>query len=296
MFKKLITTFAVLAFAGYFTFDHYSTYIQNPWTRDGQVRADIIQITPRVTGPVVELNVKDNSFVNKGDLLFKIDPSTFLTTKDQAYANLLQVQALLDRAINEEKRSSALEKLKPGSVPVLTLNNLTNNVQTARANVKAAQASFEAAQLSLDFTTITAPSDGYITNLNLKEGSQVVANQPVVALIDNDSFWIEGFFEETDLRYIRKGSSAKVTLMSHPDSPLIGHVTSTGYGISKSDGSTGSFLLPNVNPNFQWIRLAQRIPVKVKLDNPPEDIQLIVGATASVLINKYPNHGQNDED
>jgi RND family efflux transporter MFP subunit len=287
VFKKLITTITVIAIAGYFTYDNYASYIENPWTRDGQVRADIIQVTPRVTGPVIELNVVDNSHVNKGDVLFKIDPSTFEAAKDQAYANLLQAKALLDRAINEEKRSVELERRKPGAVPVLTLNNLANDVQSSRANVKAAEAGYEAAALNLEFTTVTAPTDGYITNLNLQEGSQVVANQPVVALIDDDSFWVEGFFEETDLRHIRTGSIAQVTLMSHPDRPLDGHVRSMGYGISKADGSTGSFLLPNVNPNFQWIRLAQRIPVQVKLDNPPEDIQLIVGATASVLVSKH---------
>ncbi|MDF5356551.1 HlyD family secretion protein, partial [Vibrio parahaemolyticus] len=159
-------------------------------------------------------------------------------------------------------------------------------VETAVANVELAKANVEEAKLNLDYTKVYAPTNGYITNLNLRVGSQVVANSPVVALIDEDSFWIEGYFKETDLVGVNPEDIAYVTLMMHNDVQLKGEIKSIGYGIAKQDGSTGNDLLPNVNPNFQWIRLAQRIPIKVKLDELPDDLQLRVGMTASIKIIK----------
>ena len=201
-----------------------------------------------------------------------------------ANAQELQAKALLDKAINENTRAQALERRKQGSVSVLDLNNFQNAVQTAQANLAAADAVVEQAELNMAYTHVTAPTDGFITNLNLRQGAQVVANNPVVALIDQNSFWIEGFFKETDLQGVNIGDKAQVTLMMNPNSPINAQVESIGYGIAKSDGSTGNTLLPNVNPNFQWIRLAQRIPVKVHLEQVPESVQLRVGTTASVQI------------
>lgn len=169
---------------------------------------------------------------------------------------------------------------------MLTLNNLNNAVETNAANVALAKANVEEAHLNLKYTKVYAPTNGFITNLNLREGSQVVANTPVVALIDEDSFWIEGYFKETDLVNVAPNDKAIVTLMMHNDVQLKGHIKSIGFGIATQDGSTGNNLLPNVNPNFQWIRLAQRIPIKVVLDNVPEDLQLRVGMTASIKIIK----------
>ncbi|QIR15597.1 efflux RND transporter periplasmic adaptor subunit [Shewanella aestuarii] len=289
MFRYIITTIiAIIAAVGIYT--QYQHYTENPWTRDGQVRAHIIQITPRVTGPVVNINIDDNSRVTKGDLLFEIDPSLYQVALDNALAKQQQAQAMLDKAVNENNRATELEKRKQGTVSVLDLNNFDNAVQTAKANLASAKAVTEEAQLNLAFTKIYAPTDGFITNLNLREGAQVVANNPLVALIDENSFWIEGFFKETDLQGVESGDNALVTLMMYPDAPLHAKVDSIGYGIAKSDGSTGNTLLPNVNPNFQWIRLAQRIPVKFKLESLPENIQLRVGTTASVKIEKTANH------
>ncbi|MCW3173329.1 HlyD family secretion protein [Shewanella subflava] len=285
MFRYFITTIvAIAAIAGIYT--QYKHYNENPWTRDGQVRAHIIQITPRVTGPVVKIGINDNSQVNKGDLLFEIDPSLYQVSLNNALAKQLQAKAVLDKAINENNRATALEKRKQGTVSVLDLNNFENAVQTAKANLAAVNALVEEAQLNLNFTKVYAPTGGFVTNLNLREGAQVVANSPVIALIDKNSFWIEGFFKETDLKGVKSGDKALVTLMMDTDKIIKAQVDSIGYGISKSDGSTGNTLLPTVNPNFQWIRLAQRIPVKLLLNDVPEDIQLRVGITASVKIIK----------
>ncbi|WP_253658442.1 MULTISPECIES: HlyD family secretion protein [unclassified Vibrio] len=293
MIKRYLITFLLLCSAGTVIFSYYQSYSNNPWTRDGHVSAYIVSITPRVTGQVIKVYVEDNSQVNAGDLLFEIDPSIYKAPYHKAQAAQKQAIALLAKAKNEEQRALELEKRTPGAVSVLTLNNLNNavetaiaNVELAKANVELAKANVEEAKLNLDYTKVYAPTNGYITNFNLRTGSQVVANSPVVALIDEDSFWIEGYFKETDLVGVDPQDKAYVTLMMHDEMVLEGKIKSIGYGIAKQDGSTGNNLLPNVNPNFQWIRLAQRIPIKVKLDNLPKDFQLRVGMTASIKIIK----------
>ncbi|CAH6918244.1 Fusaric acid resistance protein fusE [Vibrio chagasii] len=286
MIKRYLISLLLLAAAGTVAYTYYQSYTSNPWTRDGQVSAYIVSITPRVTGQVTKVHVDDNSHVSKGDLLFEIDPSIYKAAYHKGLATQKQALALLAKAKNEEQRAVNLQKRTPGAVPILTLNNLSNAVETSAANVDLAKANVEEAQLNLKFTKVYAPTNGYITNLNLRAGSQVVANTPVVALIDEDSFWIEGYFKETDLVGVESNNKALVTLMMHNNILLEGHIKSIGFGIAKQDGSTGNDLLPNVNPNFQWIRLAQRIPIKVELDKVPEDLQLRVGMTASIKIIK----------
>ncbi|MEZ9997600.1 HlyD family secretion protein [Vibrio lentus] len=286
MIKRYLITLLLFVAAGSVVYSYYQSYTSNPWTRDGQVSAYIVSITPRVTGQIIKIHVDDNSQVSKGDLLFEIDPSIYRAAYNKALATQKQALALLAKAKNEEQRAANLEKRTPGAVPVLTLNNLSNAVETSSANVQVAKANVEEAHLNLEFTKVYAPTNGYITNFNLRVGSQVVANSPVVALIDEDSFWIEGYFKETDLVGVNPQDKAFVTLMMHNNVLLNGHIKSIGFGIAKQDGSTGNDLLPNVNPNFQWIRLAQRIPIKVKLDNVPENLQLRVGMTASIKIIK----------
>ncbi|MFA0141355.1 HlyD family secretion protein [Vibrio kanaloae] len=286
MIKRYLITLLLFVAAGFVVYSYYQSYTSTPWTRDGQVSAFIVSITPRVTGQAVKIHVDDNSKVSKGDLLFEIDPSIYKAAYRKALATQKQAFVLLAKAKNEEQRALNLEKRTPGAVSVLTLNNLNNAVQTSSANVELAKANVEEAGLNLEYTKVYAPTNGYITNLNLREGSQVVANSPVVALIDEDSFWIEGYFKETDLVGANPQDKAMVTLMMHKNVQLKGHIKSIGFGIAKQDGSTGNDLLPNVNPNFQWIRLAQRIPIKVALDKVPKDIQLRVGMTASIKILK----------
>lgn len=286
MIKRYLITLLLVVAASSVVYNYYQSYSSNPWTRDGQVSAYIVSITPRVTGQVTKVHIEDNSQVAKGDLLFEIDPSIYQAAYNKALATQKQARALLAKAKNEEQRALNLEKRTPGALPVLTLNNLNNAVETNAANVALAKANVEEAHLNLKYTKVYAPTNGFITNLNLREGSQVVANTPVVALIDEDSFWIEGYFKETDLVNVAPNDKAIVTLMMHNDVQLKGHIKSIGFGIATQDGSTGNNLLPNVNPNFQWIRLAQRIPIKVVLDNVPEDLQLRVGMTASIKIIK----------
>ena len=352
---RVLLTAAVVLAAFVVVGIKYWDYVVNPWTRDGQVRAQVIQIAPRVSAPIVKLPIQDNQFVKKGDLLFEIDPRTFATSLAQARANLDKVSddiEALDKTIEAAKASveqynaqidsvtatltrtkaelertkvdvaRASELLKRGNVSkrrydqavadydtaISSQNSAIANVTEARAEklkamadlakaranrgaigeqnaqLRAAKAAVEQAALDLEFTKVRAPVDGYVTNLNLRSGSQGVANQPALALVDVNSFWIHGFFRETFVGDIRPGDNAVVTLMSYPDTPLIGRVDSIGWGIAQDDGSTGQDLLPNISPTFEWIRLAQRVPVRIHLTDLPDDIKLRVGTTASVLV------------
>lgn len=292
MIKRLsLTTLLVLTALGAIGWK-YQHYLNNPWTRDGQVRAQVIQITPRVTGPIVALHVKDNAEVKAGETLFEIDPRTYQAALDQSMANLVQVQVTRNKAQDEARRTQALFQRNPEAVSASTLIKLNKTVEASEAAVMVARAAVEMAKLNLAFTKVEAPADGFVTNLTLRTGSQVVANQPALALVDRHSFWIEGFFKETDISDVKPGEQTVVTLMAYPDQPLQGNVESIGYGIAHKDGSTGTELLPNVNPTFQWIRLAQRVPVRIKLHAIPGNVQLRVGTSASVMIIKQSQKEQ----
>ena len=262
----------------------YQDYLTNPWTRDGQVRAQVIQITPRVSGPIIKLPIRDNRLVKTGDLLFEIDPRTFVAAVKESEADLEQAKVRVAETQDEADRATRIRKRDKGAMPQQQLTKKVNAVRTAQANVLEAEAALLNKQLDLEFTQVKAPVDGYVTNLNLRTGSQAAANQPALALVDINSFWVHGYFRENLIEGITEGDRAIVTLMSYPDRPLEGRVDSLGWGIAQDDGSTGYNLLPNVNPTFEWIRLAQRIPVRVHLTDLPEDIQLRVGTTASVLV------------
>jgi multidrug resistance efflux pump len=283
---KYVATGAVVLVAGVLAAWKYWDYITNPWTRDGQVRAQVIQITPRVSGPIVNLPIQDNQLVKAGDLLFEIDPRTFRASMQQADAELKQAQAELDEAKDDAKRAEDIRKRDRGAVSAAEYTRREIALRGAEAKVLEAEAVLEDARLNLEFTQVKAPVDGYVTNLNLRLGSQAVTNQPALALIDANSFWVHGFFRENSIEGIGVGDRAVVTLMSYPDRPLAGRVDSLGWGIFQQDGSSGENLLPNISPTFQWIRLAQRVPVRIHLDALPDDIELRVGTTASVLVMK----------
>ena len=274
----------------------YRNYVENPWTRDGQVCAEVVQITPRVSGPIVHLPIRDNQFVKTGDLLFEIDPRTFQASLDQVSASVQQAESVIKEIDSEiEKNKAEFERQKELLPQRATSQKSVERAEAnyevslekrkgALASLAQAQASLRQAELNLEFTQIKAPVDGYVTNLNLRLGSNAVANQPALALVDVNSYWVYGFFKETLIAKIRNGDKAIVTLMAYPDSPIEGYVDSLGWGIAQQDGSTGFELLPNVSPTFEWIRLAERVPVRVHLDEIPKEIQLRVGTTASVQV------------
>jgi multidrug resistance efflux pump len=291
--KVLLSSVIVLAAVGVVALKYWD-YVINPWTRDGQVRAQVIQITPRVSGPIVRLPIEDNQLAKAGDLLFEIDPRTFRSAVKQAQADLEQAQVQLAEAKDQADRARRIRKQDRGAMSKQQLTSKENAQRAAEATVLNAQASLEDAQLDLEFTQVKAPVDGYVTNLNLRLGSQAVENQPALALVDIHSYWIVGFFRENYIAGIRPGDRAIVTLMSYPDKPLEGRVHSLGWGVAQKDGSTSYFLLPSISPTFEWIRLAQRIPVRIHFDKLPEGVHLRVGTTASVLVMTGPHASEGE--
>ena len=281
---RFLVTLAAVIVAGVVLASMYEEYLFHPWTRDGHVRAQVIKITPRVGGPIVELPVLDNQAVTRDELLFKIDPRTYELAVEQAEAKLKQALASEIVKQDQAKRARDLSRKDKGAISEQSLVRKENDLLVAKADVEVARANLNAAKLDLDFTEVRAPVDGYVTNLLLRYGSQTVANQPALALIDTNSFWVHGFFKETQIENIRPGNKVVVKLMTYPDAPIEGVVESMGWGIAQQDGAPAADLLPSINPSFDWIRLAQRIPVRIRLTHVPEEVDLRVGTTASVFV------------
>jgi multidrug resistance efflux pump len=352
---KIITTSAIVLAALGMVAYKYQDYVNYPWTRDGMVRAHVVEIVPRVSGEIVRVPVRNNQLVKKGDLLFEIDPRTFQVTVDLARAqldnmrdvvrslaeqvdgmkaavkrqeaDLSEAKSNVEAAAAEENDARiafqrAKDLVASEAISQRDFDNRNTAYQTALAKLseararvsqmaaalaqanadvargladlgtpgddnprlRRASADLETAQLNLDFTKVWAPTDGYVTNLLLHVGDSAVANQPSIAVIDANSFYVEAFFRETFVESFQNGDRAIVTLMSYPSIPLEGKVESIGWGIAQQNGSTGFQLLPSVSPTFEWIRLAQRIPVIVRLEKVPDNVKLRAGTTASVLV------------
>jgi multidrug resistance efflux pump len=284
LITRVAITLSAVAIAVWLLYSQYKDYLIYPWTRDGQVSAQVVQITPRVTGPLIELPIKDNQWVKKGDLLFKIDPSDYQAQVDHALSALANAQAAAAEAKDVANRARKGHKLYSGIISEQKLIQAEDDEKAAYAEVLAAKADLHSARLNLSYTEMHAPVDGYITHLRLRIGSQAVANQALLALVDTDSFWIDAFFKETLMENIQQGDKAIVKLMSYPDKPIEGMVDSIGWGVAQDDGSPGYQGLPEIEPSFDWIRLAQRIPVRVHLGELPPGVILRVGTTATVII------------
>jgi multidrug resistance efflux pump len=176
----------------------------------------------------------------------------------------------------------------PGAISQKDLNRRESNYLQSLSNIDVADETLRNAKLNLGYTSVHAAVEGYVSNINFQIGTQAVANTPILALVDSNSFWVFGYFRESQIGRFKIGDPAKVTLMAYPDHPLHGRVESLGWGIAPSDGNSGAYLLPSIKPVFQWIRLAQRIPVRVELEEVPENVELRFGLTASVMIERSP--------
>ena len=288
---KILLTLAILGTAAFFAYNKYRDYIENPWTRDGQVRTQVIQVTPRVSGMVIKIHVVDNQEVKTGDLLFEIDPSQYQVKLDQAKARLQRtLEAAKGKKIEYERVKTIYAKDK-GAVSQRDMVRNETNYYKSLADIDSSTEALNTAKLNLSYTKVYAEVDGYVSNINFQIGSQAVANNAILALVDENAYWVFGFFREDAIPNVAVGDEARVTLLAYPDTPLSGKVESIAWGISHSDGNPGNNLLPSIKPVFQWIRLAQRIPVRIKLDKLPEDVKLRFGLTASVMVlkNKQKN-------
>ena len=291
LFKKLglgIVNIVLIAAVIWYAYQTFEEYISNPWTRNGQLRGQVIQVAPRVSGPVISVAVIDNQFVNEGDLLFEIDPEPFTIAIAQAEANLRRSHISSKSAKIEYDRLLEIFDKDPGAISQKDLNRRESNYLQSLSNIDVADETLRNAKLNLGYTSVHAAVEGYVSNINFQIGTQAVANTPILALVDSNSFWVFGYFRESQIGRFKIGDPAKVTLMAYPDLPLHGTVESLGWGIAPSDGNAGAYLLPSIKPVFQWIRLAQRIPVRIKLEEVHEDVELRFGLTASVMIERSP--------
>jgi multidrug resistance efflux pump len=267
---------AVAIYAGLLMWRYYEV---DPWTRDGRVKAYVVQVAPDVTGLVTRVYVRDNQAVKAGAPLFDIDRARFELALRQADASVLAAQAALAQAQRENKRNTQLDDL----VSQETREQGQTRTDQARAALAQAQVNRDTARLNLERTRVVSSVDGFVTNLDLRMGEYASASHPVLAIVDRTSFYVEGYFEETKLPRIHLGDPVSVKLMGSKQA-LSGHVESFAEGIADRDRSTGANLLPNVNPTFNWVRLAQRIPVRVAIDRVPADVRLVAGQTATVQV------------
>jgi RND family efflux transporter MFP subunit len=274
-----LTGLMVLAalWAGYRLWDYY---MDAPWTRDGHVRADVVPVAPDVSGFVSEVLVRDNEQVRRGDVLFRIDRARYAIALEQAYAVVAARRATLDNAESDLKRYSALT---PGeAVSRQRLDQVVATQATAKANYDQAVADRALAQLNLERSEVRASVNGVVTNMELRPGTYLTPGKGVMALLDSDTLHVQGYFEETKLPRIHLGDAVNVRLMGS-NHTLRGSVESVAAGIEDRDRSAGATLLANVNPTFNWVRLAQRVPVRIALDH-DQLSELVAGATATVEV------------
>ncbi|MES2180974.1 MAG: efflux RND transporter periplasmic adaptor subunit [Pseudomonadota bacterium] len=289
MAKQLLRigiTLLILGVAAVLGYMLWVRYMDTPWTRDGRVRADVVNIAPDVSGLVAEVTVHDNQFVHRGDVLFKIDPEHYRFALQHAEAQVQQTKAILSMKKGQASRRATVDD------QVISRESREDSdmiAASAKAEYEAAVSQRDQAKLNLERTVIRSPVDGWVSNLLIRPGDFAQIGAAKLALIDQHSFWVYGYFEENKLALMRVGDTAEIRLLGSKK-PLKGHVESIARGITDRDNPTDVRLLANVNPSFNWVRLAQRIPVRIKLDEIPEDLVLVAGMTCSVII-----HLQHDK-
>jgi RND family efflux transporter MFP subunit len=282
----------VLVAAAGLAYELWREYQAYPWTRDGQVQADIVGVAARVNGPMTGVYVKDNQYVHKGDKLFDIDDSVYAAevANDQAQVALAKTKVV------ESQREAERRKVLLGQqfVSIEDYQQANARYKEDVAAEAAAEAQLNLAQLNLTYTKVVSPVNGYITNMHLAVGTYVTEGEALMALVDTDSYYVYGYFPETDLGNIHEGDAAVVEMMGYNGQKVDGTVQSIGWAIYREDGSAQD-LLPNISPTIDWVRLAQRFPVRVKLNykftgsNPP---QLRSGQTVSVIILRKGDTGR----
>lgn len=278
--SKYLVTLVVVILASIAALAMYHRYVTRPWTRDAQVRANVVGVACRVGGPIIQIPVKDNQQVKKGDLLFEIDPATYIADVNNCTGKLEQAQAKAVQTKQELDRQTVLYQTKV--TDIRDLQNAQDAYIGAQADVSAAQAALDYAKLSLSYTKIFAPVDGYLTNVTTSPGQYVTAGQQILALVDSSSFWVAAYFKETQLRHVAEGGRAVIRLMGHESVPFEGVVESVAWGIFVPDGSTVQ-LLPDVSQTIDWVRLPNRFPVRVQVSGTPP-VPLRIGQTASVSL------------
>ncbi|MBG7368824.1 HlyD family secretion protein [Pseudomonas aeruginosa] len=265
----------------------WKAYVLAPWTRDGRVSAQVIRIAPEVSGTLDALFVGDNQQVSRGDPLYRIDPSSYRLAVRQRRAELAQARETLRQRDEEWRRRAQLA----GAMSREAIANAGRALRIARAQADAAGAALDQALLDLRRSELRAPVDGYVTQLRVQPGDYATAGETNLFIVDRHSFWVTGYFEETKLRNVRLGAPARIRLMGF-DPLLEGHVASIGRGIADLNENRPDSGLPQVSPTFSWIRLAQRVPVRIELDRVPPEVVLAAGMTGSVEVLQPGSEGR----
>jgi len=287
---RILVTLALAAAAAVVLHWMWFHYERAPWTRDGRVRADIVGVAPDEAGWVTSVAVIDNQVVHKGDPLFTLDGARYEIALRQARAAVARERAVLAEAEREAHRNTGLGVL----VAFEVREKSEARVREAAADLAGRLADLAAARLDLQRTVIAAPVNGVVTNLELRPGDYLTAGLEALALTDGDSFHVDGYFEETMLPNIRVGDRVSVHLMG--ESQLVyGRVASIAAAIDDRERTPTADLVANVNPTFSWVRLAQRVPVRIRLDPAPGDVRLIAGRTATVVDLSFATHRSNRE-
>lgn len=262
----------------------WDAYMGAPWTRDGTVRVYVVTMAPEVAGRIVEFPVADNQFVHKGDLLMVIDPRDYTIAVSRAEAAVKQAEA---NSRNAEIESQRRQKLNQLAVTVEVQQTYATNAVIAQAQYQQALANLDQARVNLERTRIPSPVNGWVTNLLAQLGDYANVGQNIISLVDADSFWVDGYFEEINLGSIHEGDPAEIKLMGNRQI-VRGHVDSIARGINVPNAQANNQGLATVNPIFTWVRLAQRIPVRIHIDEVPEGVVLAAGMTATVQIDPQP--------
>jgi multidrug resistance efflux pump len=281
----IFITLGTAAVAALLTWAMWQAYMGAPWTRDGTVRAYVVTMAPEVAGRIVKLPVADNQFVRKGDVLFEIEPTDYRIALEQAQAQAQRDGAALDYARANEGRQATLEG--EGWVSKNIFQQVASTMHQLEAAVAVDRAAIAKAQLDLSRVVVRSPVNGYVTNLLAQLGDYATVGQRLISLVDADSFWIDAYFEETSLGRILEGDPATVKLMGY--SRLVrGHVGGVARGINIPNVQPDPAGLASVNPVFTWVRLAQRVPVRIHIDQLPDGVRLVAGMTATVQIDPRP--------
>jgi multidrug resistance efflux pump len=276
---RVLLTLAIAAAAVVLVALLWQRYMLSPWTRDGRVRAEVVDVAPEVSGTVVEVPVSDNQFVHRGDVLFALDPVRFKLAIAQAQASYDSAKQELELRQSDARRRQGLT----GVVSAEEQERTRSTASVASAQLEAAQAALDLAKLNLERSVLHSPVNGYVTNLRLRVGDYANAGAARIAVIDADSFWISGYFEETKLGKLHPGDPARIKLMGY-EPTLTGHIDTIARGINDRNSSPDGLGLQDVNPVFTWVRLAQRIPVRIHIDHVPDGVILAAGTTCSISI------------
>lgn len=279
---RVLLTLVMVAMAGLLGWHMWDYYMNAPWTRDGKIRADIIRIAPDVAGLVGEVLVHDNQVVKKGDVIFRIDQARYDLAERLAQAKLDNSKAALDMAQRDLTRYTQLHD-REITITQQKFEQIETAAQQAEASYRQAQLDLELAKLNLERSSVRAPVNGVIANFSLQPGDYVAAGSAITALVDTDSFYVVGYFEENKLERIKLGAPVRIDVMGSR-TQLKGAVEGIAGGIEDRERTETTSLLANVTPTFNWIRLAQRVPVRIKLADVPDTVHLVAGRTVSVSV------------